>query len=617
MWHSIRIVAATVLLSLISGPSGDSPRASYALLAAGSPGERGPTGPRPSQVSEEDSVDLHERARRSQADFERRRRRALPRTGGSGTFSSCDEVVGRFCLRFQEGGDWEPDLDSPEILQARDDLLDVLAEVGREIPGDRWVRGQRIHYLGEEGRWGEALDLVEDCASPAEGWWCHALQGYVLHRSDRYGEALEAFLRALGQMDGEMRSEWEDPEPLLDRSGRGVWGDAGPEDRDGLWQRLWALADPLYLVPGNDRLTEHYARRTASWIRDDARNPYGIRWGWDLTRLLVRYGSELGWERERPAATSLRSASVIGHHHPESRRYVPPGDVLADPFGFDPEVWDPEADDPLSSYAPPYAPELRSERFQVARFRRGHEMVVLAGYRLPSDEEDADDPQRGESTPATSGAPSGPVQAGLFLLHPDSGEVRRVRRTGVDRGGLTLRVPMSGYLASVEVWSPRRSLAGRVRVGVEMVELPPDVAAISDLLVLDPGEVPAADLEEAASRIRPHLRVCPGETVGVGWELYGLGLQRESVDFRLRVEATDRGFFQRAGEWLGLSDAPDPVTLEWTETGPDRPRPFFRSIEVRLPDEMEPGAHRIRLDADLAGRSPLRAERFVEVPDSC
>lgn len=674
-----------------------------ALVPWGSPGawagasmEPGPSGivaaqAVPAASPPADSSELHRRARRLQNRFEALRRRTLPRTNDGSRWRECDEVVGRFCLYFgdeeEDEGDWAPVPDSPEILQARGDLLDSLSVIAARIPGDGWVVSQLVQYLGEEGRWSEALEWVDDCASlepggraiartggppvsafarARPGWWCHALQGYVLHRSDRYRDAEEAFGRALERMHPDRRDRWLNPDPLLDGDADDVWDDTEIQDRDRMRDRLWALADPLHLLDGNDRLTEHFARHTVAWIREDAENPYGIGWGWDLEELVVRYGEEMGWNRTRTPAGSLRPANVVGLHHPQSRRFLPPGQALRDPTSFAGPGWgggfeaegSRGADEPTTAYAPPYAPDFRFEPFQIARFRRGEEMIVVAGYGLrgrsggtaPPDGPAGDSPGVGGESlevPDRAGDPEGlrPPRAGLFLLDAGGRPVFSSRSgtssgaPAAESGALSMRVPAGDYLASVEVWDPATARAGRARAAVGLEPLPPDVAALSDLVILEPDpaagsgsgsgsgfdsgpdsasesgsapELPDA-LDEAIPRIRPVPEACTGSTAVVGWELTGVGLRREPVDFALRLEIRERGFFSRIGDFLGVTSPPEPLTLEWTEPGPDGLRPVFRAVRLSLPAEMEPGAYRLTLEARLSGRGPLVTSRRVEV----
>lgn len=559
-----------------------------------------------------DSADLRARARAAQDAFERMRRRNLPRDPGTGG-GSCSEVIGRFCLIYQGEDDWEPTPDPPEILQGREALLRTLTEVGEAIPGDRWVLSQRIFYLAEEGRWSQALELTRRCGGQPDAWWCRALRGLVLHGAERYLASMEAFREALARMDDERAGRWRDPEHVLDDGAWDVWSDADAEDRPRLVNRLWLLGDPLYLVPGNDRLTAHYARHTISWIRDDAANPHRVPWGWDLARILVRYGAELGWERQRPRTTSLQSASVVGHHHPESRQYLPSARAFEAPTELEPGEWTLEEDRPRTAYAPPYAPRTSTPSFQLARFRRQGDLVVVAGFVLPLDT---------GSGPARPGVgPAGPwggsVQAGLFLLDPDTGVVGRTGLTGAREGALRLRTEPGAYLASVEVWDPGTARAARSRQGVSMgPPPPPDVAALSDLLLMNAGERTPRSLEEAAPRTRAELRACPGERVTVGWELYGVGLTRESVRFHLRLRRTDRSFLSRAGEWLGLSSGEPPVSLSWTESGPEGLRPYFRAVDLTPPDDAEAGAYELVLEAVPEGRGPLEARQAVRIGGS-
>src|SRR5687768_638819 len=64
-------------------------------------------------------------ARFAQRRFEIERTRLLP-ASGSWDPGRCDELLGRMCLRHDEGGDWYPGSEHPLIQAAREELLDVL-----------------------------------------------------------------------------------------------------------------------------------------------------------------------------------------------------------------------------------------------------------------------------------------------------------------------------------------------------------------------------------------------------------------------------------------------------------------------------------------------------------
>ena len=118
-----------------------------------------------------DSVSLHERAKEVQARFERfREERIPPELAGYGR--GCDEIVGRFCLRFEEGEDeseWTVPEEPIEFGMARVQVLQELAEIHRQIPRDSWILGQRVFYMGEVGDWRGAENLILRCGGG--NWW--------------------------------------------------------------------------------------------------------------------------------------------------------------------------------------------------------------------------------------------------------------------------------------------------------------------------------------------------------------------------------------------------------------------------------------------------------------
>ena len=278
-----------------------------------------------------DSSDLRGRARSAQAQYERRRLRYLPVTNVSFT-DACDERVGRFCSWYDEG-DWYPQPEPPEVEELRSALLTVLDSVQRHLPGDGWVLGQRVWYHSEAGRREEALRAGQACGA-VEPWWCAALQGFALHGLQRYLEAETAFERSLLLMDTERAQDWRIPRREVDGDSRRILDqlEGAPSDSvSAVLDRLWMLSDPLYLVDGNDRKTEHYARWTVTTLKERARNPFHIRWGKDIEQLTVRFGWEIAWQRSIDRRSILDGSNVIGRKHPERRDYMPSGSALESP----------------------------------------------------------------------------------------------------------------------------------------------------------------------------------------------------------------------------------------------------------------------------------------------
>jgi hypothetical protein len=556
-----------------------------------------------------DSADVLGRARREQSRFEQRRVRYLPLSPGS-SGGSCDENVGRFCVWYDEG-EWAPEAEAREVVDLRDRLLAYLDSVHLLIPGDDWVLGQRVWYRAEEGRWAEALTVARECGDNSE-WWCSALEGLSLHGMGRFGSAAHAFGRALDGMDTVRAREWRLPRRVVDGDGRDFLDDEGPLDLGARLDRLWAMADPLYLAPGNDRLTAHYARWTVSTLRERVRNPFHIPWGRDLEELTVRHGWEIGWERSRPSASLSDRPNTIGHKHPEGRDFMPAGRTLANPAEADPNDLLADSRRPRSLYAPRYAPVLLPFEAQVAVFPRGDRVVVVATHYLPQDttwharHDHARpwmDPGRDEDAPDA---------AGLFLLPADGSTLLSTTRRGDLEGATMLEAPAGAYVLSVEAWSPSRRRAGRHREGIRSDTVPPDVATLSDLLLVGGGGGEPSDLEAAMTRALVRPLVDGADGLGVVWEMGGLGWRPEHVGYRLSVERVEGGLLRRLGQALRVIGHRRSLSLEWAEPGPDRPERVLRWVDLDLP-ELDAGAYRVLLEADIAGRTRLVAETGFRV----
>ncbi len=562
-----------------------------------------------------DSVEVHRAAREAQARFERVRRRNLPVALGRGG-GGCEERVGRFCFRHTPGYRWRPPAEKPVVVDSRGDLLTSLAEAADDLPGDRWILGQRIRYLLEDARWHEALELVSGSCVAHPPSTCHELRGMALHLLGRYDEAAEAFRRTSPEGDA-----LPSPGPVVDASTRALLEGASAEEAGRLLELFWWLADPLRLVAGNDRLTEHRSREIQARLREDAASPWSIPWGDDLTELLLRYGVEVGWQRSAPEPLRGGELGIVGHQDPDGRQFVPPAEVLEDPWNVEPGAWTPEFDRPRSAYAPAYARDFRSGVGRVSILREGDSIVVHGVIEHPPPPSDTGvvggDPEgRLPGTPGDSLLPwtGRPEQVGLFLRGADGSEFGR-SGPAADGAGLLIRVPAGRYVVSLERWDPRSGIASRIRQGLVEPARPPDRAVLSDLILLDPGAGDPDTPEALLARTRIGSGFRPGEQVAVAWLLSGLGWRgEETIRYRLSLEPAGRGILRRAGEWLGVLETEEGLALEWSEAGPGRPAPVLRSVDVTIP-AVPPGRYRLVLRVDLPGRSPLRAEREIRVAE--
>jgi len=551
-----------------------------------------------------------DQARSLQARFERERVSHLPTTFSSGG-GSCDEIVGRMCWRDGEG-EWIPTPEPDDVRALRADLLRGLDSLQALAPADAWIVGQRVWYRGESGDWSGALEVVRMCGG--ETWWCSALEGLALHGLRRYGAADAAFERALDAMDGELALEWRVPDRAVDSDARRIL-ETAVTAADGslelVLDRLWSLADPLYLVEGNDRRTAHFARWTVATLKDGAANPYRLRWGTDLEELTIRHGWEIGWERSWPSRMGGQ-VGVTGHKDHEARDYLPSGWALADPASATSADLLAHNTRPRSLYTPPYAPVLLPMDGQVALFPRGERLVVVATQFLPEDttthaEHDHPKPWMDAGDQADL-----PDRVGLYALPLDGGPPVPASSTGSTTGALMVDVPAGPWVISAESWSPASRRAGRLRVGVHRPAAPPDVAVLSDLLLVTPGGSTATRLEDALVQALPMAEIDRDAGLGVAFEVSGIGYRDETLGFRVVVERTDRGVLRRVGEFLGLASRPASVSLAWEEPGPERPGLVFRHLDLGLPP-LDPGVYVVTLTLVVPGRSDVMSRRAFRV----
>jgi hypothetical protein len=592
-------IACIILLSVVTVLG--TRRSVYAQLLDGEPD---------TTTASLDLDDVLSVGRSAQAGFERRRLRYLPRTMQPAR-GSCDERVGRFCTWYTEG-EWYPVMERAEIVELRSALLATLDSLQALLPEDPWLLGQRVWYRAEGGDWGASLTTARRCQA-AERWWCEALTGFALHGLGRYPEAERTFEVALSRMDRSQAQLWRRPSWAVDSDARELL-DATNRDtlrETGLLRRLWRMADPLYLVAGNDRETAHYARWTVAALRGEARNPFHIRWGKDLDELTIRHGWEMGWERS-PSLDFSTLDHVIGHKHPEGRDFMPTGAVLLDPSGASPEALQPGRQNPKSLYAPKYAPVLLPMEGQLAFFPRGSTTVIVATHFLPEDTTF----HAAHSHPLPwmdQGIQGGMLdRAGLFAWSTDMTTPEVTATTTGSERALMVSVPAGEYVVSVEHWSPKARRAGRRREGAVASPAPDDIATLSDLILLRPTAAPPETLEAALTHTLVRTQILSGQPLAIGWEVSGLGFRPEVLRYQVSVERVDRGVWSRIGSFLRLSDRAEPLIVAWEEAGPDTPGHDFRYLDLDS-FGMEEGVFEIRLTLQTANRSVAETTQRVRV----
>src|SRR3954470_7174295 len=168
-----------------------------------------------SRPASADSLRALKTAHRAQEKFEFVRKQNLPREIGIGSHH-CDVRIGRWCVWNDETNDRQPPPEARTIVEARERLLAVLDTMGSRYPSDEWVASQRVRYLIEAKRFGEAQQVGERCTASGSPYFCRALSGVALHDSGAVAAADSAFTAALTAMPDSTRCKWMDISLLLD-----------------------------------------------------------------------------------------------------------------------------------------------------------------------------------------------------------------------------------------------------------------------------------------------------------------------------------------------------------------------------------------------------------------
>lgn len=519
-------------------------------------------------------------ARTQQDAFERSHRLGL-RFYNGGADASCEVPLGRICY-WNNNGDVPPPAERADARLEREQLLDLLARAQAENPKDDWVSGMRVRYAVEGQQPDLALTAARACAGTA--WWCAALEGLALHNLNRHADATRAFDRALAEMPDAQRCTWTDLTLWLDPAMHESYKALGCAGRAPENARILRLAQPLWMLTGNDISNEWYSRFTVSRVHSLGRIPYDLQWGDDLLESQLRYGWPTAWSVQNGGAADPRPPQVIGHEPTPSYDFMPAISAIANPTGATASDWEPNRKKARMRYATRYAAGYGALPHQFARFRRGGDTTVLAGgYRLMRDLE------MGRA----------PYTAALTLDAFDGRPAVQVIKDSATANGALLAPVMSRMLASVEVLAPVAKRAARVRNTID--PLPRD-ARLSDYLLLQRGDAsPTPTLERNAAQAYGSTEIEGGTTIGIYWEMYRSASPSAPLQVSLRATRLGAGFFQRLGSAIGLSKALTPVSIKYNDNGrPDGGA--GRSLTLNFPS-VPAGDYQLTLMVSGAGET--------------
>ncbi|MEO7521136.1 MAG: hypothetical protein ABIW79_04915, partial [Gemmatimonas sp.] len=427
-----------------------------------------------------------------------------------------------------------------------------------------------------------------------------------------------AFLAAAMGMRNDVRCAWNDVSMLLDKQVRDSYLASTCVARAEFEARLWWLADPLYLEPGNERRAEHFSRKTLvtllSRLEFDGRQHWTPNKGGEAAgESLVRYGwpshvywagrevddSHDGWMLQIAHADTARPY-VVPEYSRDRLHTLPLAHALESPFfkvGFD--DWrlnaprdDPDDDEwwPVEHYARDRSRIEGLPEGQRAMLRRSTTTRFVWAADLDAR--------------ILTRAIGDSVQATIF----ESRAVAVTDSAGIVSGrmGSPLRVnlPLEPGVAFVAIEIPGDSArpAARTRFGVEIPETLAALsggAALSQPLLFEPPAIAATviDADSALARMYGTTSFMRERRLGVYWESYGVGV-RDTVQIELRLSREDRpGIMERVGDVLriGREDA-NSVDILWREV------PGSSRAVQRMEGTVPVGMHSLVLDLSRLSR---------------
>jgi hypothetical protein len=583
------------------------PAAARAQGTAGTAGSQGPQGataatPAASSVAPVATASAPARAdhplvteaRAAQKAFERSRREGL-RFYNGGAEARCEERIGRLCY-WNNNGDVPPLDERANVVTEREELIALLARAAAADPRDDWAATQRVRYLDEAKRPADAIAAAAACAGTP--WWCAALRGTAAHIANRHADATAAFDSALALMPAGERCAWRDLSLWLTTKERDAYraldcAGTTTDARAGWERRFWWLAQPLWMLDGNDMRNELAARRVITRAHAQGAIPYDMTYGDDMAESELRYGWPVAWSVQTAGALDPRAPSVIGHEPTPSFDFTPRGAALASPVTAGADAWKLDEALPRMRYAPRYTPRgFVPLSHQVARFRRGDSAVVVGAWDVETDRDWG----------------SGAVRVGLGLA--DSGGVRAITRATEQprRGAIRVTTAARPALLSLEVLGEKQGRAARARYAIEPLE---PGALLSDVLLLRKGAGATPTLESVLPDALGAARIRAGTTFGIYWESYRPTSPSAPAEVSLTATRLNTTRLERARSALRVGSAVRPVAVRFQDTGrPDGQ--FGRTLTVTWP-EVPPGEYRVELIVTPAGGAPATTVLNVRV----
>lgn len=512
----------------------------------------------------------------------------------------CSADSGEACY----GRDWTDHEECPANVDCHPSpgaLLDLLVESSRAHPESGFVTGQAVFALAKWGRHLEAFEIAQACE--ASEWWCEALLGHVYQAVGRVTEAEAHYRRFAESAPDSVICQSADASWLL-----GPWsiqgGDSPPPTWEADWSHrscgarraasdtIWWLSDPLFIVDGNDRWTEHIDRNLKGRFYSEIHRPG--RPGSQRIRswaIVARRGPWDSFELSRnPGAgfNGLWTSLVAARYH-----FVP--DFEGE--GFENPTWRLMGTVEDEGYTPPYGP-FHELPVQIARFR--------------TSAAEAEGSMRVATAGTVQGTPISDAAESAYLVLSDGPESFPLQLSAPFNEGRAVFLTETSnkrYVASFEVVTG----AGigwhrRMLEPLESVEGP----GISDVLLFQPmGFTMPDSLLSAASMMLASTEFDADEATELGlyWEVYGAP-EDAPVTFDLEVQREGGGFIEFLQRLLPGGSEGGSGRLTWSDraTGPR----FSKAIILGM-EGLEPGSYTLVLRASWDGREAVESRREFRV----
>jgi hypothetical protein len=532
-----------------------------------------------------DTASLFRAARRAESEYETSVRRFAPVSFDLPRHSPCDEIVGRFCIYYESGGDSLPAEPEP-IRLARDKAIAVLAKARDVMPlaTPTAIAFPLVRLLIQAGRATEAVSVARGAAALEAD--SHMLIGYALHPTGDTRAATAELSAWLATLPTRERDRITSVQWLLDHQERRRYERLGTAQRQEYEERLWRYADPLYLTPGNELWTDHVARHALGRMLARRRGVASVdSWDEDLEQLTVRFGAPVLTTRAWRSGAMGSQEQYSEHWDPALRTYIPPDMAKAlDSEARLDTIWPVDSMTARSGHAPPAIRSMHVLEHQASVFSQIFSVVGVA---------------RPDSIP--DGAQ---LTAGVFLL--DSalevlGHADAVAALAGDSVVFRAELPLERHAAfySAEVYEMKSRWAARARYRIDRPKSASELA-VSSILLARPFEAGELPTDRHSPLLAPLNRavIKTSSRIGVYAEVWASGPERRFAQVQIETSRVDKpGTVGKAVGWignkLGLAKPRTPTRLGWSvELEPGKPNALPVTLDLGAAD---PGRYRLTL----------------------